>query len=127
MNKIFYNKLIRDKIPAKLDALGVAYEVHTLDDTEFKTALLKKIAEESGEIALAKDRSIIIAELADLIDVLEEVARVYEISDQDIKAAQNLNKENKGGFEDKIFLEWSADDGYKTNETATPKLGQAED
>jgi predicted house-cleaning noncanonical NTP pyrophosphatase (MazG superfamily) len=116
VKKIFYKKLIRDKVPAKMDARGVSYEVRTLKQQEFKRELLKKAEEEASGVAASVKRVDIIAELADLIDVTDEIRRVFGISDDELQKAQKLNAEKKGGFEKKIFLEWSGDTGYKTNE-----------
>ena len=116
MKKVFYQKLIRDKVPGKMDARGAAYEVRTLGQQEFRKELLRKAEEEASGVAVSVKRGDIIAELADLIDVTDEIRRVFKISESEMRAAQKHNAQKKGGFAKKIFLEWSADTGYKTNE-----------
>jgi hypothetical protein len=54
--------------------------------------------------------------LADVLDVIREVKLLKGISDVELRAAQEAAHEKKGGFAKKLFLVWSSDDGYKTNE-----------
>lgn len=96
--------------------LGVAFETRTLTPDEFRIMLLKKVEEEASGVSEAKSREELISELADVLDVIAEIQRVDSISDEEIHAAQKRNTEKKGGFNDRVFLEWSLDDGYTTNE-----------
>jgi len=41
--EIFYDKLIRDKIPEIIDAAGKEYEIHTAEDGEYLEKLLDKV------------------------------------------------------------------------------------
>ena len=118
MSRVFYNKLIRDRIPEKIKRGGGTYEVRALeDDSEFQQELLKKVAEEAGGLACARSRDEFLSEYADLMAVLDELTRMQEISEADIKVALEENMEKKGGFKDRLFLHWSSDDDYKSNET----------
>lgn len=116
MKKVFYNKLIRDKIPEKIEKAGEAYEIKKLRRKEFEIELLKKVEEEASALPKCRTKKEIIAELADIMDVIDETKKLKNISDNDIKKAQTENAKNKGGFNKKIFLFWSEDKGYKTNE-----------
>lgn len=116
-DKTYYRKLIRDNVPANMQAKGVAFEARTLQPEEFREALLKKVGEEASGLENAKDRSELIAELADLIAVLDEVKKLESISEEELEAAVLGNLEKKGGFKDRVYLEWSSNsDNYKTNE-----------
>lgn len=116
MKKIHYNKLIRDKIPEKIKNKGSDCRVRILEDEEFEQELLKKVGEEGSGLEAAESKQEIIEELADVLDVIDEIKKIKGITDVDIRAAQKKAYEKKGGFNEKIFLEWSSDDGYKTNE-----------
>lgn len=116
MKKIFYRKLIRDKIPAKMDRVGAAYEIRKLGQKEFRKELLKKVGEEASGLLAAKNKEEIIEELADVLDVIEEIRRHWKIKPSCLRKFQKENALKKGGFKRKIYLVWSEDTGYRTNE-----------
>lgn len=116
MKKVIYNKLIRDKVPAKMERLAVQFETRTLRAGEFITELLKKVEEEASALIRAQTHQELIEELADVQDVIDEIKKVKKIKDAELIATQEANKEKKGGFKRRLFLLWSEDDGYKTNE-----------
>jgi predicted house-cleaning noncanonical NTP pyrophosphatase (MazG superfamily) len=116
--KIFYNKLIRDGIPQKIKDNGGEFEMRTLkDDAEFQQELLKKVAEEANALARVRSRDEFLGEYADLMIVLDEIARLLEFSEADVKLALEENLKKKGGFKERLFLHWSSDDTYTSNET----------
>jgi predicted house-cleaning noncanonical NTP pyrophosphatase (MazG superfamily) len=118
MRRVFYNKLIRDNIPAKMDKGGAAYKVRKIDDgQEFEQELLKKVAEEASGLSRVKSREEFLSEYADLMAVLDALTRLMEFSEADIRTAIAENVEKKGGFKERIFLHWSEDSGYQSNET----------
>ena len=112
-----YNKLIRDKIPAKMEKANVAYEVRTLRMKEFEQELFKKVGEEASGLLSAKSRADIVEELADVLDVIDEIKRFKKIRTPELQKAQKEHGKKKGGFKKRLFLLWSANnDNYKTNE-----------
>jgi len=118
MQRVFYNKLIRDNIPSKMDGKGVAYEVRGIDDKqEFEQELLKKVMEEASGLSRVRSRGDFLDEYADLMAVLDELTSLKEFSEADIRIAIEDNIKKKGGFKKRIFLNWSEDSGYKSNET----------
>jgi len=116
MKKIYYNKLIRDKVPQKMELKGCQFKIKKLNRTEFEKELLKKVSEEAGGLLTVNGKKELISELADVLDVVDEIKKFKKITNKQITAAQKENFEKKGGFIKRIFLYWSADDGYKTNE-----------
>lgn len=118
MGKVFYNKLIRDGIPDKIAAKGEACSVRELtDNQEFQQELLKKISEEAGALSRARTREEFLAEYADLMVVLTSLENVLELSEAEIKLALAENVERKGKYDKRLFLHWSSDSDYKSNET----------
>ena len=111
--RLYFNKLVRDIVPDSLGAKGCAYETRILDNQEFEQELLKKVGEESNEVASAKDRTELIKEIADLEDVLDELKRLKSIAPRELEEAKETAFSKKGGFTKHLFLVWSADDGYK--------------
>jgi len=116
MEKIFYNKLIRDNIPDKMEKKGSAFEINTLGNEEFEEELIKKVEEEASGLQNSKSKEDFVAEIADIMDVVDEIKKIKNISNKEIKEKQKKNFEKKGGFDKKIFLVWSEKDDYKSNE-----------
>jgi predicted house-cleaning noncanonical NTP pyrophosphatase (MazG superfamily) len=116
MKKIYYHKLIRDKIPENIRKKGSDCLTYILPKPDFIRELLRKVGEESSALPRISEKKELIKELADIQDVIEEIKRVKNISEQEIKSAQREAHKTKGGFSKRQFLVWSSDDGYKTNE-----------
>ncbi len=116
MKKIYYYKLIRDRIPEKIRKKGGTSKTRVLKAREFERELLKKVEEEASALPRVRSRTALISELADVIDVLYEIKKVKKISDKEIAAAQWENFKRKGGFRKRLYLVWASDTGYRTNE-----------
>lgn len=116
MQRRYYNKLIRDKIPEAMGRTGAAYETKRLSAKEFRKELLKKVGEEASALPRSDKKEDIVPELADTLDVIDEIKRTYKITDEEIRRAQKNARRRKGGFKKRLFLFWSEDDGYQTNE-----------
>ena len=94
--KIFYRKLIRDKIPEKMTRVGAAFEVRELGKREFEKELLKKVGEEASGLLSARNKSELVEELADVLDVIEEIMGLKKIKSSEI---QKRMPTKKGDFE----------------------------
>lgn len=116
LKKIYYYKLIRDKIPEKIKKNGGEYKVMKLARKPFERELLKKIVEESEALGVATNKEEFLQELADVLIVIEEIIATKRIKSTQIIKALKDNETRKGGFKKKLFLVWSSDTGYKTNE-----------
>ena len=118
MKKVYYNKLVRDRIQAKIEGKGEACSVRPIEDVdEFIQELLKKVIEESDALAHSRTREQFLSEYADLMVVLDALTATLEISEADLKIALSENVEKKGLYTLRHFLNWSEDKGYKSNET----------
>lgn len=98
-----YNKLVRDRIPEIIRESGIECEVAVLSDAEYCQALRQKLIEEAAEVAEA-DGEDLIAELADLYEVIDALMTSYGISGDRILNAQAKRRETRGGFAQKIML-----------------------
>ncbi len=118
MKKVYYNKLVRDRIKDKIEGKGEACSVRIIEDAdEFIQELLKKVIEESDALAHSRTREQFLSEYADLMVVLDALTSSLEISEADIRIAMTENVEKKGLYKHQHFLNWSEDRGYKSNET----------
>jgi predicted house-cleaning noncanonical NTP pyrophosphatase (MazG superfamily) len=118
VRRVYYNKLIRDSIPEKIAKNGEACEVRTLSDNqEFEQELFKKVAEEANALSRARTKEDLLDEFADLLEVLDTLRDIEGISDKELSEARAENRKKKGSFVKRLFLHWSSDSGYKSNET----------
>ncbi len=116
MKKIHYNKLVRDRIPTVIQAKGAAYKTTRLGQRAFILELLKKVGEEASSLPRLKKKQDITDELADTLDVIKAIQQTLRISGRDIRAAQAAARKRKGWFNQRLFLHWAEDNGYRTNE-----------
>lgn len=100
-----YNKLVRDKIPSLISNNGEKAFIKILNDDEYKSELLKKLLEECNEVLAAKDEEKIL-ELADMLEVMRTMALLYGYSLAEVINVAEKKKEERGGFMEKIFLEY---------------------
>lgn len=118
MRKIYYNKLVRDRVKEKIEGKGESCSIRTIEDPdEFQQELLKKVVEEAGALAHARNREEFLAEYADLMVVLDALTRHLEFSEADIQTAMAENIEKKGFYAERSFMHWASDESYKSNET----------
>lgn len=106
MNKIKrfkVNKLIRDKIPEITLMDGVKTFTRELEPDEYIKRLNDKLIEEVKEVIQAKGKMEIVEELADVLEVINAIASLNNLSFQDIEAARFKKKVAKGGFEKGIY------------------------
>ena len=102
-NRYTYNNLVRDKIPQNIDDQeGKKCKYRILDNAEYLEQLNKKILEEANEFI--EENSI--EELGDLMEVINAIMKVKGYSMEKLTAVMKSKKEKKGGFDNKIFLEY---------------------
>ena len=106
MNRIIYNKLIRDKIPEIIDHSKRKYEVIVLPDDEFEVALRDKLVEEAQE-AIRAENSELITELADLQEIIFALMKVHKIDPTEFEAIRLQRLKTRGGFEKRLKLLWT--------------------
>ena len=104
--KIVHNKLIRDNIPEIIEMDNKTCCVRVLDDQEYLACLKDKLLEDGNEVKNACDRSEIIKEIADVLEVLDGIKSCYDISDDEVIAIKNKKLASNGGFSKRLFLEY---------------------
>lgn len=116
MEKIYYNKLCRDKIPEIIKEKGFDCEVRTVDHDEHKREIVRKIYEEASGVTNHDSHEHMVGELADLMLTIEAVKKEFDISDEELGSAVKKSLEEKGGYDDRLYLTWSSDTEYRSNE-----------
>ena len=95
--------LVRDRIPEIIRKSGNECEVAVLSDAEYRQALRQKLIEEAAEAAAA-DGEDLVAELADLCEVMDALMLSYGVSGDRLLAEKIKRRETRGGFAQKIML-----------------------
>lgn len=118
INRIYYNKLVRDNIPELIAVKREKYEIRTICDVqEFQQELFKKIKEEAGSLSMTRTKEEFLGEYTDLMIVLDTILKQLEISDEEVKQVMDSNLLRKGGYKHQNLLVWSEDVNYQSNES----------
>jgi predicted house-cleaning noncanonical NTP pyrophosphatase (MazG superfamily) len=118
VTRVYYNKLVRDNIPAKIESKKETCEVRKISDVqELQQELFKKIQEEASSLAMARNKETFIEEYSDLMVVLETLVNQLGISHDELVDARKENLVRKGAYKHGYYLHWSADVNYQSNES----------
>ncbi|MFC3478849.1 nucleoside triphosphate pyrophosphohydrolase [Halobacterium litoreum] len=96
-----YDKLVRDDIPAKIRADDETPVTHRATGDEYRDRLAEKLVEEAEEYA--ENRRV--AELGDVLDVLDAICVARDVDRDRLDDARETKKEERGGFAEGVVLE----------------------
>ncbi|MEW4219987.1 nucleoside triphosphate pyrophosphohydrolase [Rossellomorea marisflavi] len=99
-----YNKLVRDKIPEIIEAKGKEVSTTILSNEEYIKELKTKCLEEVEEYMRATTNEEAKEELADVLEVLNSIAKTHGSSMEEIESIRRRKKQERGGFQERIFL-----------------------
>jgi len=116
MEKIYYNKLCRDKVPELIEAKGFECEVREVDHDEYRREIIRKVFEEASGVSNHSGRESLLKELADLVITLDAVTKEFGITDEELDEAVEKSIEEKGGYDDMLYLAWSSDTEYNSHD-----------
>ncbi len=102
MGEIRYEKLVRDNIPAIIEADNQQPVTHELNDEGFRKALLDKLVEEAIEL---RDSDGELGERADIAEVLKAIDELLGFSSEQVEQARTEKVSTRGGFSRRLFLE----------------------
>ena len=118
INRIYYNKLIRDNIPAKIEAKHQNCDIRKITDVqEFQQELFKKIKEEAASLSMCRTKEEFLEEYSDLMVVIDTLVKQLEISTDELISARKANLLHKGAYKHAHYLNWSDDVNYRSNES----------
>ena len=95
-----FNKLVRDRIPEILEAKGSTIKTYVCDDQEYLKRLRDKLQEEVDEFLQDESSE----ELADVLEVVYALAKVKNVSLEDLEKIRREKEGKRGGFDEKIIL-----------------------
>jgi predicted house-cleaning noncanonical NTP pyrophosphatase (MazG superfamily) len=97
-------KLIRDRIPEIMREVGVEAIFETLDGEHFQSALREKLIEEATEACYASAPDNLVAEIADLYEVIDALLQYHQIPKAAVIEEQTKRREGRGGFVLQLLL-----------------------
>ena len=101
-----YNKLVRDNIPAIIQAKGAACETEILSDADYLRLLDAKLDEELTEYHQGQN----IEELADLMEVIYACAKARGYTVAELESVRAEKAAKRGGFDRRILLKTVTED-----------------
>ncbi len=99
-----YNKLVRDRIPEVIADQGKSCRIRTLDTFALQQALRDKLVEEVDEFLVAENVAESLYELADVLEVVESLARISGMPLTELHRLQAEKHQQVGGFDRGIYL-----------------------
>lgn len=99
-----FRKLVRDKVPIKIEDGGELVEKGQLVGENLLKALKEKLIEESFEVLDAIDQEQIIAELSDVSEVIDAILSKIKVSKTKLKQIQEKKRKKVGGFNEGFIL-----------------------
>ncbi len=106
-------KLVRNGVPAKIKKTGANVSARRMRRNEFRKELLRKLGEESREVAGAAKRrgpvrrGALAEELGDVLEVVRAIAAEFGIDWKQVRNARARKVNSLGGFSQRIFLAWT--------------------
>jgi predicted house-cleaning noncanonical NTP pyrophosphatase (MazG superfamily) len=105
-----FNKVVRDRVPAQIANRGEYFEIVRLVGDALLLALRRKLVEEALEALDANTGTDLIAELADVQEVVKAIAKAIQVSSQQLEEERAHKLGKRGGF----------DEGYMLLTTSSP-------
>jgi predicted house-cleaning noncanonical NTP pyrophosphatase (MazG superfamily) len=103
--RLDYHKLVRDGIPRIIETDGGQPITRVPDQAGYLAALRAKLVEEAEEARSAPDTQLR-SELADVLEVLRALAAAQGMSWEDVVAEAEHKRDERGGFDQRTFLEY---------------------
>ncbi len=105
MEKIIYNKLVRDKILEIAKKDGWRTKIKILQLKQFQKALFYKLREEVEELIKVKNnKAELIKEIGDVYEVIEAIIKVMKLNQSQIMKLKKIRKKQRGGFNKRVYL-----------------------
>lgn len=102
--EVEFNKLVRDKVPELIHGRGESSDVVHLKGEALLTALRYKLVEEAYEALDAKGAEAIIAELADMQEVISAIREALQIPVTFLDDEREKKRRRRGGFRRGLML-----------------------
>ncbi len=104
MRKFIHNKLWRDKGPERMEKTGSIVHVAILDDEQYNKQLGLKLLEEAHEVSGAKSKEDLISEIGDVLEVLDCIIALHDLSRDEIEKIRTEKREERGSLLERKFV-----------------------
>jgi predicted house-cleaning noncanonical NTP pyrophosphatase (MazG superfamily) len=98
------DKLIRDKLPQMMRKSGITVSQRIVEKDEYLNRLKDKLIEEAKEVLSSESEQEICEELADVLEVMLALLKVYGREFTDIQKVAQQKRAEKGGFDDRTYV-----------------------
>src|SRR6266542_774708 len=98
--------LVRDKMPKRLEKLGVFVEGYPLNSKDLLNHLKLKLQDEVEEVLSAATAKDIKEEIADVLEVLYSIAKYYGLQIDHLEKKRLQKQAERGGFTKGLFVEY---------------------
>lgn len=98
--------LVRDKMPKRMNKMGVFVEAYALSPRELLDHLKIKLEEEVEEVLSATTAKDIKEEISDVIEVLYSIAKYYGLQIEHIEKKRLQKQAERGGFSKGLFVDF---------------------
>jgi predicted house-cleaning noncanonical NTP pyrophosphatase (MazG superfamily) len=102
--KQIFGKLVRDFVPDHIKQHGETTVLAKIPKEDVRASLLVKLLEEAHELLRAENPEEVLAELADLFEVVRSLAIATGVSWDDVLKEADKKREKRGGFEKGTLL-----------------------
>lgn len=106
--RLEFNKLVRDKIPEKIQRNGEEAVTAQLDKIILSQLLKRKLVEEALEVLDSEVDDDLIVELADILEVVDGILGQHQIDIQTVLDQKKKKREKAGGYEKGVYLKTSS-------------------
>ena len=106
MKRYEFNKLVRHKLPPRMQVEGVKVNGKQLDEDEYKHELKRKLMEEAQEVMDAASTEQLKRELGDVLEVVHALAFSYNISLDEIEKERLHKREINGYFSPENYINY---------------------
>ena len=96
-----YDKLVRDGIPAIIEADGEVPVTHVVDGDAYEERLFEKLDEETTELREEPSAD----ELADVLEVLDALREQLGVDEDELERVRAEKAAERGRFDDGVVLE----------------------
>jgi predicted house-cleaning noncanonical NTP pyrophosphatase (MazG superfamily) len=98
-------KFDRDQIPDLIRASGHRARVKTLSSQSYREALIEKLREEVAELVTEQRSERVLAEAADVLEVLVAIAADHGVTLDTIVDVARRKRMERGGFDMRLWLD----------------------
>ena len=96
-----YDKLVRDEVPAEIREDDETPVTHRAEGEEYRDRLAEKLVEEAEEFADGRT----VAELGDVLDVVDAICAARDIDRDYLEEMRAAKTDDRGGFLEGVVLE----------------------